>query len=95
MNDQRKVLDLGAADLWSQSAKGKRGNTAGVTIRYVQYDGDGQWVDVTLSTGNTYRLDASWLVRHIVDAVHHHDKHVGLVTGVGVLRWGEEDAEKV
>lgn len=70
-------------------------NPTGVTIRYVQYDGDGEWVDVTLSTGTTYRLDAGWLVRRIVDAVQHREERVGLVTGAGVLRWGKEHAEKV
>ena len=70
-------------------------NPTGVTVSYVQYDGDGEWLDVTLSTGTTYRLDTGWLVRRIVDAVQHREERVGLVTAAGVLRWGKELPEHV
>jgi len=69
-------------------------NPKGVTVRYVQYDGDGEWIDVQLSSGPTYRLDSHWLVCRIIDAVHDQEKRVGLVTSSGVLRWGQEDAER-
>ena len=64
-----------------------------VAVRCVQYDGEGKWIDVELSTGATYRLDALWLVCRIIEAVGHREAGVGLVTGGGVLRWGKKDEE--
>ena len=69
-------------------AKGK------VTLRRIQYDGAGKWVDVHLSSGPAYRLDVSFLVDSIVRALDEQDSRVGLLTGSGVLRWGK-DAEEV
>lgn len=67
----------------------------GVSVSYVQYDGEGKWIDITFSSGPTYRLDTLFLVESVVKALSDQDPHVGLVTASGVLRWGKEDVEKV
>ena len=69
--------------------------TKNVSVTHVQYDGDGKWIDVTFSSGPTYRLDALFLVKSVVKALRDQDQDVGLCTPSGVLRWGKEHAEKV
>ncbi len=66
-----------------------------VTIANVQYDGEGTWIDLRLSTGMGFRLSVEWLVRNIIEAQCERDKDVALLTAEGLLRWGEDHAEKV
>ena len=64
-----------------------------VTIRRVQYDGAGNWLDIELSSGSSFRLDTFWLVEHVLAAVHNRDEGIALLTAGSVLRW--EDAGEI